>query len=200
VALPEPAAAALRSAARELVHNAVHVLGFGLRGGRPESLAGKGWIYVPEPQSPYYRVTVFSNYAESHVPALEGAWSLLAEVCESPRHPVDESTLAARSLEALRKDGMLGGGAELLSVWHRRLEHGYPTPSLGRDAALAALQPALEARRVVSRGRFGGWKYEVSNQDHSFMQGVELVDRLVRGEPEITYFDPARANSGEFAA
>jgi len=53
---------------------------------------------------------------------------------------------------------------------------------------------------VFSRGRFGGWKYEVSNQDHSFMQGVELVDRLVRGEPEITYFDPARANSGEFAA
>ena len=70
--------------------------------------------------------------------------------------------------------------------WHRRLGHGYPTPSLGRDAALRVLLPALEARGVYSRGRFGAWKYEVSNQDHSFVQGVELVNRWLAGEPEVT--------------
>jgi protoporphyrinogen oxidase len=196
----EPAAGALRGLARGLAHSAVHVLGFGLRGGRPESLATKGWIYFPGAESPYYRVTVFSNYAESHVPDLPGAWSLLAEVCDSARCPAPGEGLAARCLEALRRDRLVGAGAELLSVFQRRLEHGYPTPTLGRDAALAALQPALEARRVFSRGRFGGWKYEVSNQDHAFMQGVELVDRLLRGAEEVTYLSPARANSGEFAA
>jgi len=51
---------------------------------------------------------------------------------------------------------------------------------------------------VFSRGRFGGWKYEVSNQDHSFMQGVEWVNALLLSEPEITYRDPNRANSGVF--
>jgi hypothetical protein len=30
------------------------------------------------------------------------------------------------------------------------------------------------------------WKYEVSNTDHTLMQGVELINRLVRGEPEHT--------------
>ena len=30
------------------------------------------------------------------------------------------------------------------------------------------------------------WKYEVSNTDHTLMQGVELVNRLLLGEPEIT--------------
>jgi hypothetical protein len=30
------------------------------------------------------------------------------------------------------------------------------------------------------------------------MQGVELADRLLGGEPETTYFDPVRANSGVF--
>jgi protoporphyrinogen oxidase len=197
-ALLEPEADGLRRAARRLVRSAVHVLGVGLRGGRPEALATKGWIYFPEAHCPYYRVTVFSNYAESHVPPIAGAWSLLAEVCETPHRPVEAEALAGQTLEALRADGLVLPDAEVLSLWHRRLEHGYPTPSLGRDAALAALQPVLEARRVFSRGRFGGWKYEVSNQDHSFMQGVELVDRLVHGTPEVTYADPVRANSGEF--
>ena len=30
------------------------------------------------------------------------------------------------------------------------------------------------------------WKYEVSNTDHTLMQGVELVNRLLLGEPETT--------------
>ncbi len=199
VSMLEPGEAALRSAAGGLVKSAVHCVGVGLRGGRPGSLATKGWMYFPEAHSPHYRVTVFSNYAESHVPE-PGAWSLLAEVCETAHRPVAAEGLPRRVLEALREDGLVLDGAEVLSMWHRRLEHGYPTPSLGRDAALAALQPALEARRVFSRGRFGGWKYEVSNQDHSFMQGVELAGRLVRGTPEVTYLDPLRANSGEFLA
>ena len=30
------------------------------------------------------------------------------------------------------------------------------------------------------------WKYEVSNTDHTLMQGVELVNRLLLGEPRTT--------------
>src|SRR5439155_1413402 len=87
-------------------------------------------------------------------------------------------TLRDETHAAMRRDGLLGG-AEVVSFWHRREAHGYPTPFLGRDETLAAILPALEACRVYSRGRFGAWKYEVSNQDHSCMQGVELVDRLL---------------------
>ena len=57
---------------------------------------------------------------------------------------------------------------------------------------------APEERSIFSRGRFGAWKYEVSNQDHSFMQGVELADRFLHGTPEVTVHEPDRANSGVF--
>ena len=30
------------------------------------------------------------------------------------------------------------------------------------------------------------WKYEVSNTDHTLMQGVELINRLMLGEAETT--------------
>ena len=63
-------------------------------------------------------------------------------------------------------------------------------PSLHRDRGLAVLQPWLEERRIYSRGRFGGWRYEVSNMDHSVMQGVEWAERMVQGKAETTYRIP----------
>lgn len=43
-----------------------------------------------------------------------------------------------------------------------------PTPSLGRDAALEKILPTLKTDYGIwSRGRFGSWKYECGNQDHS---------------------------------
>lgn len=191
---------AIRRVAAAMVHSAVHVIGVGLRGAPPSSLARKCWMYFPEPDSPYYRVTVFSNYSPHHVPPDGTYYSLMAEVCESAWRPVEGATLPARTLDAMRRDGLIAPGVEVASVWHRRLPYGYPTPFLGRDEALAVLGRALEDRRIFSRGRFGAWKYEVSNQDHSFMQGVELANRLLTGEEETTVLHPDIANSGRFLA
>jgi protoporphyrinogen oxidase len=189
---------AAAKAASSLVHSSVHVLGIGLRGGRPETLRKKCWMYFPESHSPYYRVTVFSNYSPNNAPSGEGYWSLMAEVCESPSKPVEAAGLRDWTLEALRQDGLIGERSELISFWHHREEHGYPTPSLGRDEALGVALSHLNRRRVYSRGRFGAWKYEVSNQDHSFMQGVEAVNRILGIGDEPTVERPAYANSGVF--
>jgi len=99
--------------------------------------------------------------------------------------------LAARLIEK---------AADVVSTWHYRAGHGYPTPSLGRDEALGALLPGLERHGIFSRGRFGAWKYEVSNQDHSLMQGVELVNRLAHEGEEITLNYPNKANRPRVAA
>lgn len=180
-----------------LRYSSVHIVGVGLEGPRPGTLSRKCWMYFPEANSPYYRVTVFSNYSPRNVPVGD-YWSLMAEVCESPAKPVDGSRVVQDVVDALREDGLLLPETRVVNVWHHREEHGYPTPFVGRDDVIDPLRTALEARGIFSRGRFGAWKYEVSNQDHSFMQGVELADRLLLGTEEVTLLRPGHANSGIF--
>jgi protoporphyrinogen oxidase len=182
----------LQPAAEQLRYSTTHVFGLGLTGEKPESLRTKCWMYFPEDLAPYYRATVFSNYAPSNAP--EDRWSLMVEVSESGKKPVDRARLEAEVVEGLKRTQLIQDGNAIDSLWIYAAPHGYPTPSLRRDEALGVLLPAFETKQVYSRGRFGAWKYEVSNQDHSMMQGVEIADRLVTGKPETTVFDAAAVN------
>jgi hypothetical protein len=75
----------------------------------------------------------------------------------------------------------------IVSRYHRTVGYSYPFPTLGRDRALDVLQPALLEKGIYSRGRFGAWRYEVGNMDHSVMMGVEAVNNIVAGEKELVF-------------
>jgi len=184
----------LRPAVADLKYSSTHILGIGLQGRPGAHLEGKCWMYFPEANCPFYRVTVFSHYSPNNVPDIRRYWSLMAEVSESPLRPVDADGIVADTIQGMLNTGLIPDRSAVHHVWHRRLEHGYPTPSLHRDRALGAILPTLEARAVYSRGRFGAWKYEVSNQDHSFGQGVEVVDHWLTGATEETIHQPERVN------
>jgi hypothetical protein len=119
----------------------------------------------------------------------------MAEVSESEMKPVNGKTLLDEVVNGLYATKLIDANSQIVSRWRYRAPYGYPTPSLQRDAILQALHAELEPHGIFSRGRFGGWKYEVSNQDHSLMQGVEWVNRIVLGVPETTYFYPITANA-----
>ena len=180
-----------------LLYSSSNIFGIGLRGSPPESLRTKCWMYFPEDNCPFYRVTVFSNYSPHNVPDIKQNWSLMAEVSESRYKPVEQTRLMDNVIEGLLATRLIERREDIVSTWRHRAEFGYPTPGLERDAAIAEILPFFEAKGVYSRGRFGLWRYEVSNQDHSFMQGVEVVERLVRGRQEITAMDANYVNRGK---
>ena len=183
------------SPAHALRHSTVHVVGIGLRGAPPAHLAKKCWIYYPEGNCPFYRLTVFSNYAAANVPKPEEQWSVMVEVSESPMKAVDRSRIVEDVLDGLVNTRVVSARSQVVSCWHHVAEHGYPTPFVGRDQLVDPLLDALAQRAIFSRGRFGAWKYEVSNQDHSFMQGVEVVDHVAFGSDEVTLHQPSVVNA-----
>jgi hypothetical protein len=151
-------------------------------------------MYFPEENCPFYRVTYLSNYSPFMTPDKDNYYSLLCEVSESDvKHTPGENGKKPQAviedcIRGLENAGLLEKGerANIVSTWCYYADYSYPTPSVERDAILSEVIPWLENRAIYSRGRFGMWKYEVANTDHSLMQGVELVNRLVLGEAETT--------------
>jgi hypothetical protein len=93
--------------------------------------------------------------------------------------PVDQATLLRDSIQGLINTEIIKSDDEIVSTYQRRFGHGYPTPTLEREGILTLLLPKLQEKDIYSRGRFGSWRYEVGNQDSSFMLGVEAVDHIV---------------------
>lgn len=200
-----------------LFYSTTHVIGVGVRGHRPERIGDKCWLYFPEDNCPFYRATIFSNYSPNNqpdekvkLPTLQKAdgsapesetavpgpyWSIMLEVSESSLKPVNRETLMADCIQGLINTEMLKPCDEIVSTYIRAFDHGYPTPSLEREGVLKQLLPKLQAKDIYSRGRFGSWRYEVGNQDHSFMLGVEAVDAVLNGGVELTLNYPDFVNS-----
>ncbi len=80
-----------------------------------------------------------------------------------------------------------GDRQHIVSRYHRTVGYSYPIPTLGRDKALAILQPALLEKGIYSRGRFGAWRYEIGNMDHSVLMGVEAVNNILAGDKELVF-------------
>ncbi len=176
----------VRAAADQLHHTEGLFVGIGVAEPCPST---KCWMYFPESDSPFYRVTYLSNYSSRMTPG-PGYFSLLAEISSSPYKPECPDDLIERTIQGMVASRLLTpeqARDKIVSRQLLRVPYSYPVPTLDRDSALRAIQPWLMERGVYSRGRFGAWRYEIGNTDHSVMQGVELADFLVMGKSETTW-------------
>lgn len=182
------APAEVREASGLLLHSGSAIVGVGVRQPSPST---KCWMYFPEANCPFYRVTYLSNYSPEVVPDPRTHYSLLAEVSRSAHKPVNLGTVVDEVIAGFVNTRLLSP-SDLADVVDTHLivrEYTYPIPSLRRDEALGVIHPYLESRDIYSRGRFGAWKYEIGNMDHSVQMGVECVERIVNGRPEDCWMD-----------
>jgi protoporphyrinogen oxidase len=172
----------LKKKAAHLKFNSGFVVGVGIKNKYPSS---KCWIYFPKKDVPFYRVTYLSNYSPHNVPG-EDYYSLLCETSYSDFKRESQEGIIEETLQGLIDSQMIvpGDRNSIVSQYLIDVKYSYPIPTLERDLALKTIQPFLEKKQIFSRGRFGAWKYEIGNMDHSVMMGKEIVDRILKGARE----------------
>ena len=170
---------------RELKHSSIVIFGLGFAGVPPRVLAGKSYVLNADPNVPWHRLTMLSNYSAAMAP--KGCWSALLEIShgEAKQLPSDYLDQCVESLAAM------GAPRYHESRFLKRLKLGYPVPTIGLNDTLGDLQADLLENDIRARGRFGGWRYQSSNQDYAFMQGVQAVD----GGEEGAYWHPEDARN-----
>ncbi|MGB2603299.1 MAG: FAD-dependent oxidoreductase [Candidatus Sulfotelmatobacter sp.] len=188
VGMLAPGESSLQDAAAALQHNNLLVLGIGLE---KKIETGKCWIYFTDPDMPCYRATYFSHYSPFNVPNgdTERYSSLMCEMSFRAGETPDPSQVLDQVISYLIRAQMLeeSDRGRIVSRYHNQVAYSYPIPTLGRDRALATLQPALMEKAIYSRGRFGAWRYEIGNMDHSVMMGVEAINHILAGEKETVF-------------
>ena len=167
--------------------NRVHTVNIGLRGNELGPITDMHWVYFPEEDFPFHRLSLPHRFSSSMVPSGDG--SLQLEVSESSYRPVEKDSLVERCLAALVRLGVLGEGDAAPAEDGGRirlteivtLDPAYVIYHLRHRETIGALKEALASVGVVTAGRFGEWEY--FNMDHSIMSGKAAAE-VVLGSRE----------------
>ena len=164
-----------------LVSNATFIVGVGVDGGTNDD---RSWLYFPEEQQPFYRATNFSRYSPNNAPKGQGSWMCEIGMTRTAYlGPTDTDALTRKTVDGLAEAGLLDP-RDVTHTHVHGIKKAYPVPTISRDEVLNRVQPELEAIGIYSRGRFGAWKYEYGNMDHSVAWGLDIVRFILDGQPE----------------
>jgi protoporphyrinogen oxidase len=144
----------IKKSAAALRHSGGYMVGIGIRQPCPST---KSWMYFPDANCPFYRVTYLSNYSPRMTPDNGRYYSLLCETSCSEFKSVDGNTIVEQTIQGLINAGMIQerDRADIVDTWVHYADYSYPIPTVERDQILAAVIPFLESRNIFSRGRFG---------------------------------------------
>lgn len=120
----------------------VFIVGVGLRKPMTEFLEKFTWLYFPDPNVPFFRVTILSRYGEVSpfflfqiviclfqvTPDSEKYWSVMCECARPIDDPVTEEEIVQQAIDGLVVKSMIKREA-IESVYSTTLHYGYPIPT-----------------------------------------------------------------------
>jgi protoporphyrinogen oxidase len=179
---PDP----VRQWADRLCHSGTYVVGCGFKTPLNDE---RCWMYFPTPDVPFNRVTNFAHYSPFNVPdgRTDRYCSYSCETSFSDTKPEEQSQVVQATWKGLYDVGVVPRTSQRASEYTLKVPYAYPVPALDRDDALRCIQPYLMKHGIYSRGRFGAWLYEIGNMDHSFKQGIDVIDHIVNRNEETEW-------------
>lgn len=179
---PEP----VKQASSRLRCTHLHYLDLALNG---PCLQPFHWIYVPEPQIPFYRVGAYSSFSPAMAPPNKA--SLYVELAD--RSPPDLGRILPEIADHLVRMRLVDSHHAIRFARARTIPFAYVVFDKHYYPALDAIGPFLASRRIASVGRYGAWNY--SSMEDALLFGRDAANRaeawlsepdsLARGDSDL---------------
>ena len=118
---------------------------------------GRHWIYFPQKNIPFFRAGFFHNFS-SHL-APEGHGSIYADISYSKDSPILRKEIGAQIRKHLIAVGIIKDESEICCEKINDIKYGYPVYDKSYTLARKKILNFLSGNNVISRGRYGGWRY-----------------------------------------
>ncbi len=172
VAMIEDAPRRVKRAAEALVYNKIAVVNVGVD---REGLSRKHWVYFPEEEFCFHRVSFPMNFSPHMVP--DGKSSVAAEIPYRPHEAVRRDILTERVLDDLVGSGILGKSDRVLVTGFLVLDPAYVVYDLQHRKHVRSIHSYLLSKRAWPCGRFGEWEY--LNMDHALLSGKRAAGKVL---------------------
>ncbi|MEE9385811.1 MAG: FAD-dependent oxidoreductase [Nannocystaceae bacterium] len=125
------------------------------------------WVYVPEPDFPFFRVGIYSNACPAMAPP--GGAALYVELTDRQRDPD-----IASIVQSLCRLGAIHSAEDVLFTEVRDIEYAYVVFDHAWESATSTIHSWLNEVGIRSCGRYGAWVYN-SMQD-CLVEGIEAAN------------------------
>lgn len=150
--------------ARKLRSNRVMTVNLGIA---RENISDAHWIYVPESQFEFHRLSFPMNFSDSLVP--KGTSSIMAEISASSTKPSEYRGIVDRTIAGLQRIGILRRNDTILCSGVTTIDPAYVIYGTNHEETVSEIQEYLRSVGIISCGRFGEWKY--LNMDQAILSG-----------------------------
>lgn len=151
---------------------------------KAEPYTDKQFVYVPDPDTVFHRVTYMSNLSPEMAPA--GYVSLQVEVSYVGTPEQDDDTLTERVLADLYKIGFIRAGDPVVATQVLDIPFAYPRQSPDRAAHVERIRRYLADFDVYLCGRNAEWEYY--NMHDVIPRSRDLAEQLQTRYPNERYF------------
>ena len=149
----------VREAVRRLRANSILVVNLGID--RP-NLSEKHWIYYPEKEYSFFRISFPMNKAPEMVPS--GKSSVSVEIAYGNGTEVDRRTIVAQVVDDLRRSRILKPEDHVIFSELIDIPYAYVIYDKNREPALKKIHNFLNQHQVYPCGRYGEWGYLWSDE------------------------------------
>jgi protoporphyrinogen oxidase len=169
----DPVPISIQKASSQLKYNKVYSVNIGVN---RASISNAHWIYYPEQEFVFHRISFPMNFSPSMVP--EGASSVTAEISASASEEISEHGLVQRVIDDLILARVLEKDDEILVTGLMRLEPAYVIYNHSHNKNVSMIHQFLYDKGIYPCGRFGMWEYY--NMDHAILSGKSAAEGVNR--------------------